>query len=154
MLGSALASAAHLLGLGVGLGAVFVRGLALRRLASGDRAAWKTVSNADGFWGLAALLLIPAGLVRAFGGLEKGTDYYMNNPVFIAKLVVVGALMCLEMWPMITLIRWRVQEKKGVALNFSQAPAFATISFVQSAAIVVVVVLASLMAHGIGMRSL
>jgi putative membrane protein len=150
MLGSAIASAVHLLGLGIGLGSVFVRGLALRRLAGGDPTAWKQASNADGFWGLAALMLIPAGLARAFGGLEKGSAYYLANPVFITKIVVVGALVLLELWPMIVLIQWRLREGKGGAVDFSRARTFATISFVETALIVVVVVLASLMAHGVG----
>jgi putative membrane protein len=59
-----------LLGLGIGLGAVWARARALR--APLDPAGLRRVFQADGWWGVAAAIWIGTGLVRVIGGLEKG----------------------------------------------------------------------------------
>ena len=100
-----LFAAVHLLALGVGLGAVWARGRALRQPL--DAAGLRRVFSADSWWGIAALLWIGTGLVRAFGGLEKGSEYYLHNHLFWAKMALLGLILLLELGPMISLIRWR-----------------------------------------------
>src|SRR5688572_12529208 len=90
----------HLLALGIGLGAVWVRAGALRGPL--DRAGLQRVFLADTFWGVAAGLWIVTGLWRAFGGVEKGTDYYLQNSVFLIKMGLLILILALEVWPMIT----------------------------------------------------
>jgi putative membrane protein len=63
----------HLLALGIGLGAVWARERALRGPL--DAAGLRQAFYADSWWGIAALLWIGTGLVRAFAGLEKGSAY-------------------------------------------------------------------------------
>src|SRR5688500_1543073 len=70
-----LLAAFHLLALGIGLGAVVTRAFALRSPFSASRLP--SVFLADTLWGLAALLWFGTGLWRAFGGVEKGTAYYL-----------------------------------------------------------------------------
>ena len=82
---AALLSALHVLSLGIGLGAVFSRGLALRALAAGDERAVKRVLYSDNFWGIAALLWIVTGLTRLFLG-EKSIDFYLYNGFFWVKM--------------------------------------------------------------------
>jgi putative membrane protein len=65
-----LFAALHLLALGIGLGAVWARGRGLQ--GELDEIGLRRVFYADIWWGIAALLWIATGLVRAFGGLEKG----------------------------------------------------------------------------------
>src|SRR2546430_3335139 len=101
-----LLAAVHLLALGVGLGAVWARGRALQ--APLDVPALRRVFYADTWWGIAALLWIGTGLVRAFGGYEKGAFYYLHNHFFWAKMGLLAAILLLELGPMIALIRWRV----------------------------------------------
>ena len=60
-----LLAAIHLLALGIGLGAVWVRARALR--GSPDESALRRALTADGVWGLAALLWLSTGLWRLFG---------------------------------------------------------------------------------------
>jgi len=79
-----LLAAVHLLALGVGLGAVWARGRALQ--APLDVPTLRRVFYADTWWGIAALLWISTGLVRAFGGYEKGAVYYLHNHLFWAKM--------------------------------------------------------------------
>ena len=74
MIGSALLSALHVLALAIGLPGVFLRGRGLRAMKS-DGGAVARVLAADGAWGVAALLWVVTGLLRAFGGFEEGTQF-------------------------------------------------------------------------------
>jgi len=78
-----LLAAVHLLALGVGLGAVWARGRALQ--VQLDVPGLRRVFYADTWWGVAALVWIGTGLIRAFGGIEKGSFYYLHNHAFWAK---------------------------------------------------------------------
>ena len=77
-------AALHLLALALGWGGVWARALALRQNARPDQLRW--VFYADNAWGLAALLWLSTGLWRAFGGMEKGTAYYLGNWLFLTKM--------------------------------------------------------------------
>jgi putative membrane protein len=79
---------------------------------------------ADNLWGGAALLWIGTGLARAFGGLEKGTDFYVHSTLFWIKLGLFGAVFALEIRPMATLIRWRIARGRGQPLARADDPAF------------------------------
>ena len=81
-----LLAAVHLLALGVGLGAVWARGRALQ--ASLDVPTLRPVFYADTWWGIAALLWISTGLVRAFGGYEKGASFVQ---ALLVVLMVLAA---------------------------------------------------------------
>jgi len=104
MLG-ALFSALHVLSLGIGLGAVVSRGLALRAVVAGEQWAVKRVLAADNFWGLAAILWIVTGLTRLFGGLDKALDFYLHNGFFWLKMTFFGLVFALEITPMLAFIR-------------------------------------------------
>lgn len=138
----------HLLGLGIGLGAIWARARALRGTL--DPAGLRGVFYADMWWGVAAVIWLATGLVRLFGGLEKGAAYYLSNPLFHAKLGALGLILVLELWPMVTLIRWRVRLAHGEPIDTSRAGAFATISLVQAALVVLMVLAAVAVARGIG----
>ena len=141
-------AAVHLLALGIGLGAVWTRARALRALP--DPAAFGRAFAADGAWGVAALLWLGTGLVRAFGGLEKGTGYYLQNSAFHLKMGLFVLITLLEIWPAVTLVRWRAARKKGVEIDTGPAARIATISYVQAALVIAMVFAATAMARGIG----
>ena len=136
----------HLLALGIGLGAIVNRGAALR--GNLDANGVRRVLNADTAWGIAAMLWIATGLLRAFGGFEKGSSYYLDNHVFWAKMGLLALILALEISPMITFIRWR---RRDAVIDAGRAPALARISFVQAALIVLMVFAATAMARGIGL---
>jgi putative membrane protein len=115
-----------------------------------DATRLRSVFYADNGWGIAALLSISTGLWRAFGGLEKGSAYYLQNHLFLAKLGLYAAVFLLELWPMTTLIRWRQRLKRGQEIDTSRAGAFATISRIEAALLIVMVLLAVSMARGFG----
>ncbi|MBA3892393.1 MAG: DUF2214 family protein [Gemmatimonadales bacterium] len=138
----------HLLGLGVGLGAVWARARALREPL--DAAGLRRVFYADSWWGVAAALWIGTGLVRLIGGLEKGMDYYLRNHVFWGKMTLLLAVLLLELSPMVTLVRWRIQARRGEMPDTRRAGRFASISYVQAALVLLMVLAAVVMARGIG----
>jgi putative membrane protein len=140
----------HLLALGIGLAAVWTRGRALRSQL--DQPGLAHVFLADTFWGVAALLWISTGLVRAFGGVEKGTAYYLQNDAFLLKMALLLLILVLEVWPMVTLIRWRIQVRRGAVPNTTPAPALARISQVQAGLVILMVFAATAMARGYGMQ--
>ena len=143
-----LFATAHLLGLGVGLGAVWARARALRGPL--DPEGLRRVFYADGWWGAAAGIWIATGLVRVIGGLEKSMDYYLQNHVFWGKMTLLLAILALEVSPMVTLIRWRTQLRRGQTPDTRLAGRFATISYLQAVLVLLMVMAATAMARGIG----
>ena len=145
-----LLAALHLLALAIGFAAIWTRARALGRVAGGG--ALGRVFTADAVWGLAAVLWIGTGLLRAFGGHEKGTAYYLQNHAFWTKMALLAVVLLLELWPMATLIRWRLALRRGGAVDPDAAPWLARISYLQAALVLAMVVAASAMARGIGVR--
>jgi putative membrane protein len=146
-----LLASIHLLGLGIGLGSVWARGQALRGTL--DRDGLRRVFAADTWWAVAAGLWIATGLWRLLGGFEKGTSYYMQNHVFFAKMGLLVTILALEVWPMATLIRWRIALKRGETPDLAAAPRIATISTVQAVLVIGMLLCATAVARGLGMRA-
>ena len=141
-------AAIHLSALGIGLGAVWARGRALAGTLDG--AGLRRVFTADSWWALAAVLWIGTGLLRAFAGFEKGTDYYVHSPLFWTKMSLLGLVLVLEIRPMILLIRWRVDLARGATVDTKVAPALARVSAVQALLVLLMVLAATAMARGFG----
>ncbi len=146
-----LLASLHLLALGIGLGAVWVRGRALRSRL--DTAGLRSVYQADAWWGFAAFLWISTGLWRLLAGVEKHTDYYLHNHLFLTKMALLAIILALEVRPMITLMAWRRLTGAGRQPATTLAPTLARISFVQTGLVVLMVLLATAMARGLGVLS-
>ncbi|WP_095193342.1 DUF2214 family protein [Pseudomonas sp. Irchel 3A7] len=141
-------AAAHLLALALGFWAVLVRGTNFRRLAIGAGEA-RSVLIADNLWGISALILLITGGMRAFGGYEKGTDYYLHQPLFHLKMTLFVLILLLEVAPMVTLIKWRVALARGAAIDTERATLFARISHVEALLVLLMVIAATGMARGV-----
>ncbi|HKW91021.1 MAG TPA: DUF2214 family protein [Methylomirabilota bacterium] len=147
---SAIVSALHLLALAIGLPAVFLRGRGLKgRL---DTEGLRRLLAADNAWGIAALVWVVTGLLRAFGGLEKGTEFYLRSPLFWIKMALFLVVLVLEVQPMLTFIRWRSQLRNDLPVDTSAARRLYTINHIELAIVVVMVFVASFMARGFGFR--
>lgn len=138
----------HLLALGIGLGAVWVRGRSLSSRL--DVGGLRTVFVADTWWGVAAFMWIGTGVWRLLAGLEKDTGYYFQNHLFLTKMALLVLILVLEVWPMITLIKWRRRVTAGEQPVTKTARALARISFAQAGLVVLMVFLAAAMARGYG----
>src|SRR6185312_12223129 len=99
-------------------------------------AGLRRVFYADTWWGIAAIVWIGTGLTRLLAGLEKGTSYYVHNDFFLAKMALLVLILILELWPMMTLIRWRIQLGRGETVGTGAAAAIARISTIQAILII------------------
>ena len=140
----------HLLGLGVGLGAVWARSLALRGRLDAD--GIRRVLTADAWWGIAALLWVSTGLWRLFGATEKTTDFYFGNHVFWTKMLLFVGILAMEIRPIVVFTRWRKAVAAGATPDLSVAPRLARVSRIQAIMVVLMVLAATAMARGIGSR--
>lgn len=147
---SAIVSALHLLALAIGLPSVLLRGRALAGPL--DAAGLRRLFAADTWWGVAALLWIATGLARAFGGLEKGTQFYLASPLFWTKMALLGAIILLEIWPMTTFVRWRGVVRQGHAPDTRRARPLWIVNHVELVLAIAMVFVASFMARGFGLR--
>jgi putative membrane protein len=148
-------AAFHLLALGIGLGAIWARARALDRAAQGtaltpDRL--RPVFGADNWFGVAAVLWLGTGLWRALAGTEKAPAYYAHNVVFQMKMALFVIVLLLELWPMMTLIRWRGVVRRGETPtdNPRTAARLARVSYTEVALLVLMVFAAVSMARGYG----
>ena len=147
---SAIVSALHVLALALGLPSVYLRGRALKGPL--DRDGLRRLLAADTVWGIAAGLWIATGLLRAFGGLEKGSQFYLQSPLFWTKMAFFATVIILEIWPMVTFIGWRGALRRGETPDTSRARALYLVNHVEMGLVVLIVFVASFMARGFGMR--
>ena len=140
----------HLLALGIGLAGVWARGRALRdslRFPEDPRAIRRALV-ADAWWGIAALVWLVTGLWRLIAATEKNTSYYFDNRTFLLKMGLFLIIAGLEIWPMMTLMRWRTKKSEP---NARDAGRIEIISYVECALVIAIVLAAVMMARGYGM---
>jgi len=156
----------HLIALGIGLWAVLARGQALRQAARElpRMDALRRAFLADAHWGVAALLWLSTGLWRYLGSTEKATSYYNSNHVFLTKMTLFVVVIALEVWPMVTLIRWRAALGRAATgpgaavatgalpIDAATARRVAAISYLEGAIVTLMVFAAVAMARGYGAR--
>lgn len=147
MWSSAIVASLHYLALAIGLPAIFLRGRALKGTL--DDAGLRRLFAADSMWGVAAALWLATGLLRAFAGLEKGSAYYLQSHGFYLKMGLFLAVVILEVRPMLTFMRWRQANRRGVPIDTSAARALFQGSHVQMSIVVAMVFVASAMARGL-----
>ena len=147
---AAIVSALHLLALVLGLSSVYFRGRALRGRLDSD--GFKRLFVADSVWGIAAGLWLVTGLLRVFGGLEKGTAFYFASTLFWIKMALFALILILEIWPMTTFIRWRIALRRGAAPDTAAARGLYRVNHVEMAVVVLMVFVAAFMARGFGVK--
>ncbi|QMI46107.1 DUF2214 family protein [Burkholderia sp. MBR-1] len=147
-----LLAAVHLMAFGVAFAGIAARNRALRRvIASAQAADLPGVFKADAVWGASALVLIATGLARAFGGFEKGTAYYLHEPLFHLKMTALVLILLLEIVPMLGLLRWRGTVRRQQTPDLRRARTYVRIGHWQAVLVMVIVFAAAGMARGIGL---
>jgi uncharacterized membrane protein len=139
----------HLLALAIGLAGVWARARALRDSLRdpADHGALRRAFIGDAWWGIAAGVWLITGLWRLIGSTEKSTAYYMGNHAFYLKMVLFLAVLALEIWPMLTLMRWRTRKATP---DPRDAGRIEVISYVECALVIAMVLAAVSMARGYG----
>lgn len=146
-----LLAAIHLLAFGFALASILRRTRGLRRCTSTEDLPM--IFRADNGWGGSAVVLILTGVARAFGGFEKGADYYLHEPLFHVKMAALVLILLLEIVPMRALVRWRSAVGRGDVPDLTSAPKYARIGVWQTVLLVVMVFAATGMARGIGVAT-
>lgn len=142
----------HLVALAVGFAAVVLRASALR-VRPLTPATLRRALSADAWWAVAAVLWLATGLWRLLGETEKDVRFYMQNGAFHAKMGLFLLVLLLELWPMITIIRWRRAAARGGSSWVppdAAARRIANISTLEAAIVLLIVLAANLMARGFG----
>lgn len=141
-------AAVHIIALGIGLGAVWSRARSLRgRL---DTEGLRRVFAADAWWAVAAILWLSTGLARWLMGSEKASSYYMANYLFHAKMGLFVLIVLLEIWPMMTLMRWRRERSRSGNVRTTASGRLAMISTIQTLLVIATVFVAVALARGYG----
>ena len=64
-------------------------------------------------------------------------------------MALLGTILLLEIWPMVTLISWRILIQRGATFDTQAAQAFACISEIQAVLVVLMVFAATALARGV-----
>jgi putative membrane protein len=101
--------------------------------------------------GISAATVLTAGLFRVFL-FDKGAAYYFHSAPFIAKLALFVALALASAHPTLEFLSWRAPLKAGQAPTVAPGKlrAIRAVIHFELAGIVFIVLLAVLMARGIG----
>ncbi len=109
---------------------------------------------ADIIYGLAGLMLIITGIlrVRYFG---QGAEFYTENPLFWFKVASYIAVGLLSLYPTITYILWAIPISKNnlPSLSSELVSRFRIIINVELIGFLLIPLMATLMARGIGLSS-
>jgi len=146
MMVSAILSLLHLLALPLGLGGIFLRGRALESKPL-DPAGLSRLFAADTAWGVAALLWVTTGILRVFFQ-GKDPEFYLRNGLFWGKVAGFLLVFALEIWPMVTFIRWRLARAKSRPIDFAPVPRLQAINRLELGLTVLIFAMAPFMARG------
>lgn len=110
MWASSITAYFHYLGFMLAFASLTVEMFNLKKEMTIDEA--KRVAFADAAYGIAATIILVTGVLRVlyFG---KGTDYYLNNPFFYAKMGVFILVSLFSLYPTFTFISWFKDLQKG-----------------------------------------
>jgi putative membrane protein len=113
--------------------------------------AIKRLAMADRGYGMAAALVIIAGVSRVYFG-AKDESYYFQLHSFWTKIGVFVLIGILSIWPTVRILAWARASKANAAYTPppGEVKAVRRLVHVQAALIVLVVVNAALMARGLG----
>jgi putative membrane protein len=126
------------------LGAEFV----LLRLEF-TRSVARSLRLADALFGVSAGLVLAIGVVRVLY-LEKGAEFYLSNPAFIAKISLFIAVGLLSIIPTKTFLSWgRELPRSGpAAIPERQLSTLKAIVTVELAGVALILLCAAAMARG------
>jgi len=105
----------------------------------------------DAVYGVSAVVLLIAGLLRVFF-FEKGAAYYFHSAPFLGKLALFAAIGLLSIYPTREILSWRKSLRQG-QLPVVDAARLRTVGRVihwELALVALLLLLAALMARGIG----
>ncbi|MEO5976929.1 MAG: DUF2214 family protein [Chryseolinea sp.] len=105
------------------------------------------LARIDSIYGIAALLLICAGLTLWLGGVGKPSYFYSKNWIFHTKITLFVTIGLLSIWPTVFFIK----NRKGNPQELVPVPSSVfMILRIELLLLIIIPLLAGLMAHGVG----
>jgi putative membrane protein len=114
--------------------------------------AARRIIAADAAYGISAGVLLLVGLSRVFH-FEKGATYYFHSWTFLAKLTLFILIGLLSIVPTLEFLSWRRALKQG-QVPIVEAPKLRRLRFIihlELMGIVLILLMAALMAKGVGL---
>jgi putative membrane protein len=144
-----LASVHHLIVFGIA--SVLAAELALMRPAAMSPHTVRLLGRFDAAYGLLALAILFAGFARVWHG-AKGADFYMDNPVFWAKIAAFGVVGILSIRPTLRIAAWQKLLRADAAFvpPLEEIDTLRRILLAEIHVFALIPVLAAAMARGIG----
>jgi putative membrane protein len=145
-----LAVAHHLIVFGIA--AVLAAQLALLRPSSMSPHTVKLLGRFDAFYGLLALAILVVGFGRVFHG-PKGAGFYLDNPVFWAKVGAFAVVGLLSIKPTLRIAAWQKSLKADAAFTpgADELRALRRGKLAEIHAFALIPVAAAMMARGVGL---
>lgn len=112
----------------------------------------RQVVKIDALYGIAAGLVLLIGFARVYFGL-KGSEFYMQNPVFWAKIIAFATVGVVSITPTLLFLSWRDKAKANPSFVPSPAEIANVRRYVKIEAhvFVLIPILAAAMARGYGL---
>lgn len=105
----------------------------------------------DRMFGICAAIVLIAGLARVLW-YEKGPSYYFHSAPFMAKLTLFVLIGLLSIYPTMQFLSWRAPLKRGETPEVSpeKLRRIRRVLHTEATLFVLLLLCASLMAHGVG----
>lgn len=144
-----LASVHHLIVFGIA--AVLAAELALMRPAAMSPHTVRLLGRFDAAYGLLAIAILFAGFARVWRG-AKGAEFYMDNPMFWAKIAAFGVVGLLSIQPTLRIAAWQKQRKldAGFVPPMEEIAKLRRILLAEIHVFTLIPIFAAAMARGIG----
>jgi putative membrane protein len=112
----------------------------------------KDLGAIDAAYGATAGLILAVGFSRVFLG-AKGSAFYLENPVFWAKIAAFAVVGLLSLPPTLAILKWRKQAKADPAFSPSADEVARTrrLLVLELAVFALIPMLAAAMARGYGL---
>jgi putative membrane protein len=106
----------------------------------------------DAVVGMAAVAVLVVGILRVVF-FEKGTDYYLHSVPFMVKVSLFVLVALMSIFPTVQFMSWRAALKQGQrpVVDSVTLRKIRTVLHVELAGVVLLILMAALMARGIGM---
>ncbi|MCC2972733.1 DUF2214 family protein [Massilia sp. IC2-476] len=144
-----VASVHHLIVFGIA--AVLAAELALMRPAAMSPHTVRLLGRFDAAYGLLAIAILVVGFGRVWHG-AKGADFYMDNPMFWAKIAAFGVVGILSIRPTLRIAAWQKLLKADAAFvpPLEDINGLRRILLLEIHVFALIPILAAAMARGIG----
>ncbi|MEO8974711.1 MAG: DUF2214 family protein [Casimicrobiaceae bacterium] len=118
-----------------------------------DATSARRLLRVDAVFGACAGIVLAAGIMRVLY-FEKGPAYYLHDVAFIAKMLLFAIVGLLSIYPTRQFLAWRKAFARDgtVTASVTQMRRIRTVIHIEATLVVLIILCASLMAHGVGTR--